>query len=134
MEDNRDDMIVIAAGYPELMKEFLNSNPGLLSRFTKTLYFPDYSMEELGQIFIKMCEDNSIAFDNNVMKEAQKYFDAEVSYKADNFGNARMVRNFFETILFNQANRLVLERTITDGMLQCIVVEDVPIKKSMDKK
>ena len=134
MEDNRDDMIVIAAGYPELMKEFLSSNPGLLSRFTKTLYFPDYSAEELGQIFIKMCEDNSIAFDNNVIKEAKEYFDAVVSDKEDNFGNARMVRNFFEAILFNQANRLMLEREITDSMLQRIVVEDVPIKKSMDKK
>lgn len=134
MEDNRDDMVVIAAGYPELMAKFLDSNPGLVSRFAKTIYFPDYSVEELGLIFSKMCEDNSIQYGTSVMERVLGYFDQEASLKTANFGNARMVRNFFEAILLNQANRLVQEGKITDSMLQHIVLEDIPIKKYIDKK
>lgn len=134
MEDNRDDMVVIAAGYPELMANFLDSNPGLVSRFAKTIYFPDYNVEELGLIFSKMCEDNSIQYENSVMERVLGYFDKEASLKTANFGNARMVRNFFEAILLNQANRLVLEGEITDSMLQRIVLEDIPVKKYIDKK
>lgn len=134
MEDNREDMVVIAAGYPELMANFLDSNPGLVSRFAKTIYFPDYNVEELGLIFSKMCEDNSIQYENSVMERVLEYFDKEASLKTDNFGNARMVRNFFEAILLNQANRLVLEGEITDSMLQRIVLEDIPVKKYIDKK
>lgn len=133
MEDNRDDLMVIAAGYPELMKKFIDSNPGLASRFSKTIVFPDYGTEELVKIFVKFCDENSIKFSNGVMDRVRDYFDGEVKHKTKNFGNARMVRNFFEEVMINQANRLAQKEEITDNMLRRIVVDDIPQKIYIDK-
>lgn len=133
MEDNRDDMIVIVAGYPDLMDEFLNSNPGLSSRFSKTIYFPDYSADELCEIFRKFCQDNHLRTSKTVMEIVHRYFEAEVAMKSKNFGNARMVRNYFEQVTINQANRLVCKDNITDSMLGNIAKEDVPQKFVIDK-
>lgn len=133
MEDNRDDLVVIVAGYPSLMQEFLDSNPGLSSRFSKTIYFPDYSGEELTQIFQKFCKENNVKANKSVIEQVGSYFDAEVAHKKKNFGNARMVRNYFEQTLINQANRLVQKDNISDGMLCNITLDDIPKKIIIDK-
>lgn len=128
MEDNRDDLVVIVAGYPELMNKFLQSNPGLSSRFPKTIHFPDYDAEELLEIFKKFCVENSVRFNKNVLEVVKEYFESEVTHKVRNFGNARMVRNYFEQIMINQANRIAMRENISDSMLCRITVEDIPMK------
>lgn len=133
MEDNRDDLIVIVTGYPSLMQEFLDSNPGLRSRFSKTIYFADYSVEELLSIFQRFCNENHVRANKKILELVQKQFEDDIKYKNKNFGNARMVRNYFEQMLINQANRLVQKENITDHMLRNFAVEDVPVKFVIDK-
>ncbi|MBR0236689.1 MAG: AAA family ATPase [Thermoguttaceae bacterium] len=106
MEDNRDDLIVIVAGYPDLMHEFLNSNPGLQSRFNKHLLFDDYSPTELVDIFKSLCDSYGMVPDEealNVLKEKLKVL---YSQRDKSFGNGRLVRNIVERAYANQANRL----------------------------
>ncbi len=109
MEDNRERLVVIVAGYPELMERFINSNPGLKSRFNKYVYFNDYSDEELTQIFLKYCRGQ----DYDVNPALYQYIAERISqlryYEGENFGNARSVRNYFEQVISNQANRIVRE-------------------------
>lgn len=133
MEDNRDDLIVIVAGYPSLMQEFLDSNPGLRSRFSKTIYFADYNAEELISIFKRFCNSNHVCASKKILDLVQKQFEDDTKYKNKNFGNARMVRNYFEQMLINQANRLVQKENITKHMLKNFAVEDVPVKFVIDK-
>lgn len=106
MEDYRNDFIVIVAGYTELMKKFINSNPGLRSRFNKYINFPDYSAEELVQIFKSMCEE----YQYELTEDAEKIMTEKLYYmeanKDENFANARDVRNMFEEVITNQATRL----------------------------
>ena len=106
MEDNRDDFIVIVAGYTDLMQNFINSNPGLKSRFNKYIDFPDYSADELVEIFYSMCNEYQYTLTSNADKILrEKLFDMEKN-KDDNFANARDVRNLFEKVITNQATRL----------------------------
>jgi AAA+ superfamily predicted ATPase len=130
MEDNRDRLIVILAGYSNEMKVFIDSNPGLQSRFNRYIDFPDYSTEELYQIF----ELNLRKFDYTISNETslvlKAYLSKVVSQKSVNFGNARFVRNFFEKTLERQANRLAKETNLTTEKLTEICVEDIiEIKK-----
>lgn len=132
MEDNRDDLVVVVAGYPDLMNDFMQSNPGLSSRFPKTIYFPDYDAEELLMIFKKFAEENSLRVNKHILDVVRKYFEEEVAHKSKNFGNARMVRNYFEQIMINQANRLADKDTISNAMLNRIVIDDIPMKFFVD--
>lgn len=125
MEDNRDDLIVIVAGYPEPMEEFLSSNPGLRSRFNKFINFPDYTSEELYQIFEKQCSSSSLVLSQKASRLLRRYFRMKYEKRDKNFANGRMVRNTFEKILINQANRLALDTDITDEELCTIEYEDV---------
>lgn len=107
MEDNRDDLVVIVAGYPNLMQKFINSNPGLKSRFNKYMSFEDYSVNELFEIFMKFCEKNEYIIEEEAKESVYSYLIKMVENKDDNFANARDVRNYFENIIVNQANRIL---------------------------
>ena len=124
MEDNREDLVVIAAGYIELMEEFVDSNPGLRSRFNKYLHFDDYSAAEMTGIFDLQCKKSCYTLDDDAKAEVTEYF-AAVSEEAGEFGNARGVRNTFEKILTEQANRIAGMETVTREDLMRITAEDV---------
>lgn len=128
MEDNRDRLIVILAGYTKNMKDFIDSNPGLQSRFNRYIEFPDYSAEELIQIFEANMKKYEYHFGNGAKEALQNYFEKEVANKDANFGNGRLVRNVFEKTLERQANRLAHEVNLTTDKLSQIEIEDFPIK------
>lgn len=109
MEDYRDRLVVIVAGYPDLMEKFINSNPGLKSRFSKYIFFNDYSDEELAQIFLINCVKQDYSVDQALYPYILNRISQLRYYEGENFGNARSVRNYFEQVISNQANRLVYE-------------------------
>jgi stage V sporulation protein K len=125
MEDNRDDLIVIAAGYPDKMNEFIESNPGLKSRFNKYIFFPDYGPDELFSIFKKMSLDHQLHFSDQVEYVAKQGFTKIFEKRTPHFGNGRDVRNIFEHTLSNQANRLVEVDNLSDSELNEIKIDDL---------
>ena len=106
MEDHRDDLVVIVAGYTELMNRFITSNPGLQSRFNKYFYFEDYDGEQLMTIFEGRCKTNGYVLTGEAREAAQAYFDGLYENRDENFGNGRDVRNAFEDMVVRQADRL----------------------------
>ncbi len=124
MEDNRDDLIVIVAGYPALMDNFLNSNPGLESRFNKFIYFDDYDDEQLYEIFMLMADEASLKLDEPAEQYLKEYLKKMYETRSKNFANGRSVRNFFEEVLTAQANRLAPKEDITDEELNTLTYED----------
>jgi len=125
MEDHRDDLIVIVAGYPDKMEEFLQSNPGLQSRFNKYINFDDYSPQELMDIFLRMCEKNGYKPTDGAKEKISQILSLLHETRSDSFANARTVRNLFEKLLTIQADRLALLENVTNEELSCIVEEDV---------
>jgi hypothetical protein len=123
MEDHRDDLIVTVAGYPDKMEEFLESNPGLQSRFNKYINFDDYSPEELLDIFNKMCEKNGYKTNEASIAKVKEMLCTLHETRTDSFANARTVRNVFEKLLAIQADRLAALETVSDDDL-CTIVED----------
>lgn len=123
MEDHRDDLVVIAAGYPAEMAVFVDSNPGLRSRFPKTIYFPDYTGEELVAIFTSMCKANHYTADAAALAEVRARVDAIERGKG--FGNGRVVRNLFEATLSTQASRVIAILDVTNDQLCTLTAEDV---------
>ncbi|MBQ6511922.1 AAA family ATPase [Methanobrevibacter sp.] len=124
MEDHRDDFIVIVAGYPALMDNFLHSNPGLESRFNKFIYFDDYDDKELYKIFLLMCSDANLVLEDAADEYVKQYFKKMYETKTDNFANGRSVRNFFEEVIVAQANRLAPKENIADEELNTLTYED----------
>ena len=106
MEDHRDDLVVIVAGYTELMNGFITSNPGLQSRFNKYFYFEDYTGQQLMEIFEGRCKKNSYVLTDGAKEAAAEFFDRLYENRDANFGNARDVRNLFEDMVVRQADRL----------------------------
>lgn len=123
MEDHRDDLIVIVAGYTEKMKVFLDSNPGLRSRFNRFLHFEDYNARELTDIFSYMCNENGYTVGTKCLNYVRAYFEKETDKK--NFANGRTVRNLFERAIVSQANRLAAYMLISDEELVRIRKTDV---------
>jgi SpoVK/Ycf46/Vps4 family AAA+-type ATPase len=125
MEDHRDELIVIVAGYPDKMEEFLESNPGLQSRFNKYINFDDYSPEELLAIFNKMCEKNGYKANEKALEKVKQMLEQLHETRTDSFANARTVRNLFEKLLAIQADRLAALETVSDEELSTIVEVDL---------
>ena len=125
MEDHRKDFVVIVAGYPDLMQKFINSNPGLKSRFNKYMNFPDYSAEELIQIFESNCKKYDYKMDEEAKAAVYGRIETMVAEKDENFANAREVRNLFETIITNQASRVDKMSEPTDEDIVMITKADV---------
>lgn len=127
MEDHRKDLIVIVAGYTDLMDQFLESNPGLRSRFSNFIRFDDYTAEELMEILKKNLAVQDYKLSPEAEEKALLIFQERVKNKPDNFANARDVRNFMEHAISNQASRIVkLENAETDRkVLETIEAEDL---------
>ncbi|MBS1955309.1 MAG: AAA family ATPase [Cyanobacteria bacterium SZAS-4] len=125
IEDNRDDLIVIAAGYTNQMNQFLNGNPGLKSRFGKQLIFEDYSAVELTEIFKSMVEQNDYVLDAGVEERLPRYFGQMVQQKDQNFGNAREIRQTFEQTVSHQSNRISKLASTNKTVLRQIVIDDL---------
>ena len=124
MEDHRDDLVVIVAGYDGLMDTFIHSNPGLESRFNRYLHFDDYSLDEMMLIFESQCKKNQYVLAEDA-KEAVKSLIDETNTNSISFGNARGVRNVFERVLVQQANRLSTLENPTRDDLMAITTADV---------
>lgn len=125
MEDDRDKLVVILAGYGNEMNDFINTNPGLRSRFSRYIHFPDYSAEELYSIFLL----NMHKFDYRLTPKAdaclRDILRRKVETKAKDFGNAREVRNLFEKVVEAQSDRLQSSKNITKETLSEITEEDL---------
>ncbi len=125
MEDHRDEFIVIVAGYTELMKNFVESNPGLKSRFNKYFEFPDYSADELKEIFKMQCKKYQYTMDDDAEAKVLEIIEKLEASKDENFANARAVRNLFEKIITNQAKRVSDIADIDEETLTKITMEDL---------
>lgn len=128
MEDNRDDLVVIVAGYPDLMQKFIDSNPGLRSRFNKYIYFEDYSPEDLLGIFKVLCQNAGYLIDDDTLKLVFELLEDRYNNKTANFANGREVRNIFEKIVSNQASRLFGKTDISDEELSRIISSDIKMQ------
>jgi len=126
MEDHRDRTAVIVAGCPGLMRRFLDANPGLRSRFKRTIRFHDYTSLELVTIFESMCEDNGFELGRAARERVLRYFRSQVRGRA--FGNARLARNLFEEAVTRQADRLVKLRSPTTEQLVALLAGDIPLR------
>lgn len=125
MEDHRDDLVVIVAGYPDLMAQFLASNPGLKSRFNKFIFFEDYTGKEMLAILKNMCKKQDYKLSKAAEKYALKYFNDRFEAHEENFANARDVRNFLEKAITNHASRVVSIEDATEEELSTLEVEDL---------
>lgn len=125
MEDHRDDFVVIVAGYDNLMPRFIDSNPGLKSRFNKYIFFPDYNEEELFLIFKTFLQKNDYVIDDDAAELVKQHLSKLYLNRDDNFGNARDVRNLFEKMISNQANRLMNTELSSNDIIARITVEDL---------
>ncbi|WP_297870192.1 AAA family ATPase [uncultured Oscillibacter sp.] len=125
MEDHRDDLVVIAAGYDGLMDDFVRSNPGLESRFNRFLHFDDYSPDELLAIFRMQCGKGCYELDEDGEEALKQLLERESREHSVSFGNARGVRNIFEKLLVIQANRLAGLPSVSREDLTRITADDV---------
>ena len=125
MEDYRDRLVVIVAGYKDEMQRFIDSNPGLQSRFNRYIDFPDYSSGELTDIFKMYMKKNQYTLAPNAEEYLKEQFEYAVAHKDRNFGNARFARNVFEKSIQQQANRLAGQTNLDKGRLSELTVEDL---------
>ena len=125
MEDHRDDLIVIAAGYSGLMEKFIHSNPGLESRFNKYFYFEDYTGPQLMEIFQSVCQKNGYVLSPEAAQWAEQDFLSLYEGRDENFGNARDVRNLFEKAVSRQSDRVAQLESPTREQLMELRVEDL---------
>ena len=124
VEDRREDTVVIMAGYTDEMVELMSSNPGLRSRFPQTIFFPDYTTDELVQIAELIAEGNEYTFDDEAKARLAKLLD-EVP-RDRGFGNGRLARNVFEAAVAKHASRVVAMEEHSAELLQTLVAEDLP--------
>ncbi|MBQ8950564.1 MAG: AAA family ATPase [Eubacterium sp.] len=125
MEDDRDNFIVIVAGYTEKMEKFVNSNPGLKSRFNKYIFFKDYTGKELYKIFESMCSKQEYEPDEEAAEYIKEYLTRRAEAHEENFANAREVRNYIERCISRQATRIVNMDKPDDKAVRTFTIEDV---------
>ena len=127
LEDYRDDLVVIVAGYTEPMQHFFASNPGLKSRFNTFIEFPDYSATELYQMLQKLCADNDYIITEEAARLARTTLQDLVASREENFANGRLVRNIYDDMIMNQARRVAQNEQPSREELQQIKAEDFPV-------
>ena len=134
MEDDRSEFAVIVAGYPKEMEQFMESNPGLASRFKKTIQFEDYNQTELFSILHKFCEDAQMTLSDDAKDVIHQYLESLILNKSDNFGNGREMRNLYENIMECKANNISNLANTTYEELTTIRIEDIPdyVKKDAE--
>lgn len=125
MEDHRDEIVIIVAGYEDLMGKFLESNPGLKSRFNKYFQFQDYSEMELSQIFMAIADESNYELDEETQTHLRKIAGEMLRIKTKNFGNGRTVRNLFERSIVNQANRIMQQSINSKDDLSRLTKKDI---------
>ena len=125
MEDHRDDLVVIVAGYDDLMEEFIHSNPGLESRFNRYFVFEDYNGEELNAIFESLCRKNMYVANEEAAEFARTHFNNMFEFRDENFGNGRDVRNFFENAIAAHSDRVSALEAPTRDDLMTLIKEDL---------
>jgi stage V sporulation protein K len=127
LEDYRNDLVVIVAGYTDLMNQFFQSNPGLKSRFNNFIYFNDYSLEELVEIFNYICTKNDYFAEEKAIEKVRNLLQMILNKKDSHFSNGRLVRNLFDDITLNQSKRLSkLIGEVDREALMLLCEEDVP--------
>ena len=125
MEDHRDDLVVIVAGYTGPMEKFIHSNPGLESRFNRYFFFPDYDGNQLTEIFRIQCKKNSYTLTPEADEAALKMFTRLYEERDENFGNGRDVRNCFEDMVVRQSNRVAALESPSKEDLITVKPEDL---------
>ena len=126
MEDHRGELVVIVAGYTQPMQRFIASNPGLKSRFGRTIQFPDYAAEEMVDIFDAMLENDGYELEDAGRAKAYRLFREMHENRDESFGNARDVRNVYEAAITSQMDRVAALEELTDEMLATILAADIP--------
>lgn len=125
MEDLRDDLVIIVAGYEERMEAFLNANPGFKSRFNHFVKFDNFTTSELYDIFAALCQQNDYRYDENFALAMKQHLHAIPVEEIENFSNGRYIRNIFEKLVTSQSNRLVTLQDITREQLMQFKLEDI---------
>ena len=123
MEDYRDDLVVIVAGYVDEMRRFISMNPGLRSRFNKYIHFENYSADEMLEIFRRLCEKAQFLLPKEAEDSARAYF--AQNEDDPTFGNARGVRNFFDRVAMAQATRILTVPNPSENEFRTIRAEDL---------
>lgn len=131
MEDDRDDFVVIVAGYEELMEKFIASNPGLASRFNRYFVFEDYTGDQLYDIFASMCGKNQYELSEDAEGFARKFFSELYEMRDENFGNARHVRNVFENMVSVHSDRVAALDSPSKEELTKVIKEDFEAASEM---
>ncbi len=124
MEDHREDLVVIVAGYTDLMRQFLESNPGLKSRFNKIICFDDYSAEELWGIMDTLCKSQEYRMSEEASARVLAHYRMVTARRPENFANARDVRNLMEMAITRHASRIVGQKMISKSDLMTLIPED----------
>ncbi len=125
MEDNRENLIVIVAGYTKEMQIFLDANPGLRSRFNKYIEFPDYSADELVEILIQKASKVDYSITEDAKEYIREKYEAMLADNPENFGNARFVRNYLDKAIAKQTDRIVNEDNLDKTSLMSITIDDI---------
>ena len=127
LEDYREDLVVIVAGYTEPMNKFFESNQGLKSRFNTFIEFEDYQAEELEKILVSICEKNDYRLSVEVMKNINVFFENEISKKNENFANGRLARNIYDNLVMNHARRVINISNVSRDDLSVITASDFEV-------
>lgn len=127
LEDYREDLVVIVAGYTKPMNQFFKSNPGLKSRFNTFIEFDDYDANELLEILLSICLSNDYILTEDLKKKVYFYFVEQLDKKVDDFANGRFVRNIYDDLVMNHARRIAKLNNPTTEDLSVIILEDFKV-------